>query len=73
MIFKLACGDVLPGCPAHFVSTEHDQLLAQVAEHARSVHGITDFTPEVRQAVEGKIERTSPEQPSRNLRGSRSR
>ncbi|MGI8458760.1 MAG: DUF1059 domain-containing protein [Propionibacteriaceae bacterium] len=61
MIFKLVCGDVLPGCPAYFATTEHDHLLAQVAEHARSVHGITDFTPEVRQAVEDKIARTDPE------------
>lgn len=52
MIFKLACGDVLPGRPAHFTATDQDQLLAQVAEHARSVHDITELTPEVREAVE---------------------
>lgn len=54
-MFKLACGDVMPGCPARFESTERDQLLAQVGAHAASAHGIVDLTPEVRQAVEAKI------------------
>ena len=54
-MFKLACGDVMPGCPARFESTDRDQLLGQVATHARDAHGIVDLTPEVRQAVEAKI------------------
>ena len=55
MTFKLACGDVMPGCSAHFESRERDQLLASVAEHAAAEHGITTITPEVLRAVEDKI------------------
>jgi predicted small metal-binding protein len=54
-MFKLACGDVMPGCPARFESTDRDQLLGQVAGHAAATHGITDITPDVRQAIEAKI------------------
>jgi predicted small metal-binding protein len=54
-VFKLACGDVMPGCPARFENADRGQLLAQVAGHAAQEHGILDLTPEVRQAVEAKI------------------
>jgi predicted small metal-binding protein len=54
-MFKLACGDVMPGCPARFENSDRDQLMAQVAAHAAAEHGIVDLTPEVRQAVEAKI------------------
>lgn len=55
MTFKLACGDVMPGCAAHFEHDDRDQLLGQVAAHASADHGVTDITPEVRQAVESRI------------------
>jgi predicted small metal-binding protein len=55
MTFKLACGDVMPGCSARFENTDRDDLLRQVAAHAAEAHGITDITPEVLQAVESKI------------------
>ena len=54
-MFKLACGDVMPGCPARFESTDRDQLLDQVASHAAESHGITELTPDVVRAVESKI------------------
>ena len=55
MTFKLACGDVMPVCAAHFESDDQDQLMHQVAAHAAESHGITEITPDVAQAVEGKI------------------
>jgi predicted small metal-binding protein len=55
MTFKLACGDVMPGCSARFETTERDQLLSQVAAHASADHGITEITPAILQAVESKI------------------
>lgn len=55
MTFKLACGDVMPGCSAHFESTSRDALLTDVARHAHSAHGISDITPDVLAAVESKI------------------
>ena len=55
MTFKLACGDVMPGCSAHFEHHDRSQLMGQVAAHAAADHGITDITPEIRQAVESRI------------------
>ncbi|GAB2745626.1 DUF1059 domain-containing protein [Nocardioides pakistanensis] len=55
MTFKLACGDVMPGCTARFESPDRDVLLAEVARHAGDEHGITELTPEVVRAVEDKI------------------
>jgi predicted small metal-binding protein len=55
MTFTLACGDVMPGCAARFEANDHDELMRQVAVHASAAHGITEITPEVAQAVEGKI------------------
>jgi predicted small metal-binding protein len=54
-MFKLACGDVMPGCAARFESPDRDQLLAQVAAHAAEQHGIQEITPDVLRAVESKI------------------
>jgi predicted small metal-binding protein len=55
MTFKLACGDVMPGCAARFESPEQDQLMQQVAAHAAEAHGITEITPEIQQAVASKV------------------
>jgi predicted small metal-binding protein len=55
MTFKLACGDVMPGCAARFETNDRGDLLGQVAGHAAAEHGITDITPEILQAVESKI------------------
>lgn len=55
MTFKLACGDVMPGCTARFENTDKDALLGDVAEHAATVHQLREITPEVRSAVESKI------------------
>ena len=55
MTFKLACGDVMPGCSATFEAADQDALLGQVAEHAAADHGITEITPEIQSAVEDKI------------------
>lgn len=55
MTFKLACGDVMPGCSARFETNDRDALLGQVASHAAEAHGITEITPAILQAVESKI------------------
>lgn len=55
MTFTLACGDVMPGCASRFEETDRQVLLARVAEHAASAHGITELTPEVVEAVESRI------------------
>lgn len=55
MIFKLACSDVRPGCPARFESPDRDRLLSDVARHAAEAHGITELTPDVLDAVTSRI------------------
>lgn len=47
MTFRLACGDVMPGCTAHFESNDRADLMAQVAAHAATAHGLTEITPDV--------------------------
>lgn len=55
MTFKLACGDVMPGCAATFESSAKESLLANVATHAAADHGITEITPEIFALVESRI------------------
>jgi predicted small metal-binding protein len=55
MEYTIACGDVMPGCPARFHAPTRDDLLGQVAGHAGEVHGITEFPPAVLAAVDGAI------------------
>ncbi|CAN5660697.1 hypothetical protein BH11ACT8_BH11ACT8_12370 [soil metagenome] len=55
MTFKLACGDVMPGCSARFEDESRDGLLGQVAAHAADAHGIDEITPDVRAAVESRV------------------
>ncbi|ROR91493.1 DUF1059 domain-containing protein [Nocardioides aurantiacus] len=55
MIFRLACGDVMPGCAASFENTDKSLLLEEVARHAAADHGIAEITPEMLAAVDGKI------------------
>jgi len=40
------CGDVVPGCTASFAGTV-DEILADVAEHARHVHQLESLPPEI--------------------------
>ena len=42
MAKELHCRDVGPDCDAVVVSDNDDEIVAQVAEHARSVHGMSD-------------------------------
>ncbi len=55
MTFRLACGDVMPGCSARFEDESRDGLLGQVAEHAKADHDIETITPEIQASVESKI------------------
>lgn len=58
MIFRLACGDVMPGCAASFVNADTSLLLEEVARHAAAEHGLTEVTPEVLAAVDARIVRS---------------
>ena len=37
------CGDVVTGCPDHFIAPTEDALLATVERHLREVHRIPDI------------------------------
>lgn len=58
MTFQLACGDVMPGCTARFENTDRDQMMAEIAEHARTEHGITEVTPEILAQLDAQMTRT---------------
>ena len=57
MTFKLACGDVMPGCQSHFEATDKGELFSQITRHAAQDHDIVTITPEIGQAVEAHIVR----------------
>ncbi|WP_298255287.1 DUF1059 domain-containing protein [uncultured Arthrobacter sp.] len=52
---SFACGDVVPGCNARWVCSTEDEILAQVAPHATSAHGLTEISPELVSAVRSNI------------------
>jgi predicted small metal-binding protein len=52
---SFACGDVVPGCTASWVSSTDDEILVLVAQHARAVHGIPAVTPELTASITDRI------------------
>lgn len=52
---QFACGAVVPDCHAVFLAEEEDEILRQVAEHARRDHGMTDIPEQLVEAVRAKI------------------
>jgi predicted small metal-binding protein len=52
---EFACGSVVQGCTATFSAASEDQILAEVAEHARVDHGITEVSPELLGQVRAHI------------------
>jgi len=51
----VACGDVVPGCAFTASAVTEEELLAQVAEHARHAHGVTEVTPALAAQVKAVI------------------
>ncbi|MEA2177082.1 MAG: hypothetical protein QOG77_379 [Solirubrobacteraceae bacterium] len=52
---SFACGAVVPGCTATFTAESEDELLGQVATHARDEHGMTEVPAELVEQVRQKI------------------
>lgn len=50
-----SCGDVVPGCDARFVCSSEDDILHQVAVHAREAHGLSTVPADVVSAVRSAI------------------
>ena len=53
---QFSCGAVVPGCTATFTGDSDDEILGQVATHAKEDHGMTEVPDEVVTAVKQNIE-----------------
>ena len=49
------CGAVVPNCSKRFVAKSEQEILSQVAEHARKDHGMNDVPQEVVSKVRSLI------------------
>jgi predicted small metal-binding protein len=50
----LACGELVPGCPATIQAETEDEILAQAGRHAVEAHGL-EVTPELVEQVRAHI------------------
>jgi len=56
LVKSFSCGEIVPDCPAVFSGSGYEDLLRQVADHAREVHGLLSVPPEVTAAVRAAAE-----------------
>ena len=52
---EFRCGDVVPGCPTLIEGESEQEILEQVAVHARDAHAMDEVPPEVVDVVRSKI------------------
>ncbi|MCW2497312.1 DUF1059 domain-containing protein [Jatrophihabitans sp.] len=52
---SFACGEVVPNCEASWVCSTEDEILVQVARHARQDHRLDSISPELVEAVRSHI------------------
>jgi predicted small metal-binding protein len=52
---SFSCGDVVPGCDAHWERDSDDDIMAVVAEHAADAHGLHSVSAELAGAVRSAI------------------
>ncbi|HEV2491377.1 MAG TPA: DUF1059 domain-containing protein [Candidatus Acidoferrales bacterium] len=43
----LRCGDIFPGCISVIRGESTDEVVINLAQHARNVHDLREFTPEI--------------------------
>jgi len=51
----LRCNDVMPGCAAEVRAETDDEVMRQVAEHARKVHGLATIDRGIAEKVKAAI------------------
>ena len=51
----LRCNELMPGCPYEAKGATQEAVMGQAAEHARTVHNISQISPELAQQVRGAI------------------
>lgn len=50
-----SCGDVVPGCQARWIKSTDEEIMAEVAEHAATAHGLTAIPDELVEQVRSNI------------------
>jgi predicted small metal-binding protein len=56
---EFSCGVLIPGCAAKFEGESEDEILQQVAFHAREEHGMDQVPPEVADDIRASISERS--------------
>ena len=57
---EFSCGELVPGCEARFQGESEDEILRQVATHARDEHGMDEVPPEVVDTIRASIAEQQP-------------
>ena len=57
---EFSCGELVPGCWATFRGRSNDEILQQVAVHARDEHGMDEVPPEVVDKIRAGISEREP-------------
>lgn len=52
---EFSCGAVVPNCAATFKAESEDDMLGQVAAHARDAHGMQEVPPDVVEQVRANM------------------
>jgi predicted small metal-binding protein len=52
---EFRCGEIVPGCGAKFEGRSEEEILEQVAVHAREEHGMDEVPPDVVDNVRARI------------------
>jgi predicted small metal-binding protein len=52
---EFRCGEIVPGCAARFEGESEDEILRQVAVHARDEHALDPVPPEVVDDIRARI------------------
>ena len=58
MTKSIQCADLFPGCEFKAEAESEEALLQKAAEHAASVHNVTELTDEIVAKVKGAIRDT---------------
>jgi predicted small metal-binding protein len=52
---RVACADIVPGCPFTAQASTEQDLMEKVAAHAAHDHGVAEVTPELAAKVKAAI------------------
>lgn len=55
MVKEFNCGELVPGCEAVFHGESDQEILDQVAVHAREQHAMDEVPPEVQDTIRASL------------------